>query len=218
MVPKVVKPRKFLLSNAQVSDVANAVLDGADAVMLSGETAKGNWPEEAVETMASVVREAEAAIDAEQLEIMQRTLMPQHARSIEAVIAAAVHTCQDQDANMLLLITETGEAARLAAKYRPKVPIVACCPTEATARRCALLRGVVPIVVPWQTQSNFVTVSVSSVIAAAIHKVTAEMGVAKDGEKAVVLHDSNINDDLEFDDWVMRMVDLSAAEKPALAP
>ena len=207
----------MLLSDPQVSDVANAVLDGADAVMLSGETAKGKWPRQAVETMANVVREAEAAIDAEQLENMQRTLMPRHARSIEAVVAAAVHTCQDQDANMLLLITETGEAARLAAKYRPKVPIVACCPSEATARRCALLRGVVPIVVPWQTSSDAVPISVSSVIGAAIHKVTAEMGVAKNGEKAVVLHDSNIHDDLEFEDWVMRMVDLSTVPKPALA-
>lgn len=202
-------------TRAEVSDVANAVMDGADAVMLSGETAKGAWPEAAVETMAAVVREAEAVIDTEQLEVIRRTIMPRHASSIEAVVAAAVQACQDQDANMLLLVTETGEAPRLAAKYRPGVPIVACCPTEETARRCALLRGVVAIVVPWQTQSDFASVSVSSVISAAIHKVTTEMGVAKEGEKAVVLHDTNINDDFEFEDWVMRMVDLSTGIKTA---
>ena len=57
-------------------------------------------------------------------------LMPKHADSLEAVCAAAARTAQDQDASVVMLVTETGEAPRMTAKYRPRVPIVACCPNE----------------------------------------------------------------------------------------
>ena len=148
--------------------------------------------------------------------------MPKHADSLEAVCAAAARIAQDQDASVVMLVTETGEAPRMTAKYRPRVPIVACCPNEvrrsgrdihvwctslrnrascvcgfaefwgiwgqAVARQCALLRGVIAIVIPWQEGSEFATVSVSRVIAAAITKVKT-MGIVTEG-KAVVLHDS----------------------------
>merc|ERR1711957_308194 len=122
---------------------------------------------------------------------------------MEAVAAAAVRTAQDQGAELLVVVTETGSAPVLAAKYRPTVPIVAVCPEESVARRCALLRGVTPIVIPWQTDGS-VDVDVDKVIAAGL-AAAKEKHIAKGG-RAVVLHDSNISDAEEMSDWVMRVV------------
>lgn len=208
-------------TRAEVSDVANAVVDGADAVMLSGETAKGAWPREAVRTMASVVREAEATMNSEFIADRQQIIKPRtNYSSLEAVCAGAAQACRDQNASMLMVVTETGEGARLAAKYRPSVPIIACCSNAATARSCALLRGVIPIIVPWQMASQsseshaeisadktFWTVSVKKVIAVALQQVRAKGIISDDPEgKALVLHDSDITDGEEMQDWVLRLV------------
>ena len=202
-------------TRAEVSDVANAIMDGADAVMLSGETAKGDWPKEAVETMTGIVREAEAVVDEEILEERQAAMMPEGASSLEAICRGVARASADQGASLLLLVTETGEATRLAAKYRPSIPIVACCPNEAVARQCALQRGVIPIVVPWrggepgEPESNqFASISVKKVIAAALAKVK-KMGIVEGG-KALVLHDSDISDGDEMSDWVLRLVDVES--------
>ena len=92
------------------------------------------------------------------------------------------------------------------------MPIVACCPTGTVARRCALQRGVIPIVVPWQgvddESRKFSTVSVKKVIAASITKVK-RMGIVQSG-KALVLHDSDITDGDEMMDWVLRLVDIDS--------
>merc|ERR1712083_234763 len=95
----------------------------------------------------------------------QQLNMPRPAPSMEAVAAAAVRTAQDQEAELLVVVTETAAAPLLAAKYRPTVPIVAVCPQEDVARRCALLRGVTPIVIPWQiSDDGFSVVNVDKVI------------------------------------------------------
>ena len=171
-------------TRAEVSDVANAVVDGADAVMLSGETAKGKWPREAVRAMAEIVREAEATVNEEYIGNRQQMIMPKHCTSLEAVCAAAAKSCHDQGASMLMLVTETGEGPRLAAKYRPSVPIIACCSNAETARSCALLRGVIPIVVPWTQGSAFSTVSVKKVITAGLAEVV-QKGIVTGGKALV---------------------------------
>ena len=207
----VVNPRP---TRAEVSDVANAVVDGADAVMLSGETAKGAWPEASLRTMSSVVREAEATMNEEYIADRQQIIMPHPCSSLEAVCAGAAKASHDQNASMLMLITETGEGPRLAAKYRPSVPIVACCSSEATARACALLRGVIPIVIPWNSAeaSDLITIDVKKVIQAALARVRA-MGIVTSG-RALVLHDSDISDGEEMSDWVLRLVDVDASGPP----
>merc|ERR1740117_1088534 len=152
--------------------------------------------------------------------------MPQPCESVEAVCAAAARTAQDQNASLVMVLTETGEAPKMMAKYRPSVPIVAVCPTPEAARQCALLRGVIPIVVEWKLNaSEFSRVSVSKVISAALRKVRKmriadvtrkdftfndALSISKGIKKArvIVLHDSDIMDASEMDDWVMRMVDL----------
>lgn len=200
-------------TRAEVSDVANAVTDGADAVMLSGETAKGLWPEAAIRTMSGVVREAEATMVGEEWHRYDpQIIMPKPCSSVESICAAATRACRDQQASMLMVVTETGRVARLAAKYRPhNLPIVACCPTEQTARSCALLRGVIPIVVPWHAgTSEFSTISIHKVIGKALATVK-DMGLVTRG-KALVLHDSNISNGKGMQDWVLRLVDVGAKD------
>lgn len=128
--------------------------------MLSGETAKGKYPQLAVETMTDIIREAEAAICEDELYAMQQMIMPRPAQSMEAVAAASARTAQDQGASLIMVLTETGAAPALIAKYRPAVPVVAVCHSAKVARQCALLCGVVPIVVRWNDGSEFATVSV----------------------------------------------------------
>merc|ERR1712137_1455700 len=122
----------------------------------------------------------------------QQLAMPKPAPSMEAVAAAAVRTAQDQAAQLLVVVTETADAPILTAKYRPTMPIVAVCPQEEVARRCALLRGVTPIVIPWHLGDSFSTVNVDKVIAAGL-AAAKERNIASGGQ-AVVLHDSNIAD------------------------
>lgn len=211
----VVQPRP---TRAEVSDVANAVMDGADAVMLSGETAKGKYPEEAVKAMSYICAEAEAAIDPETMERRQQLVMPKNASAAEAVSAAAARTAQDAQASLVIVVTETGEAPRLVAKYRPSVPIVAVCLDEAVARRCCLLRGVIPVHVPLDEATQKLamhnpTQIVNSVLSKALEQIQ-DLKIGKGGkiiargDKAVVLHDADITDNSELCDWAMRIVDV----------
>jgi pyruvate kinase len=200
----VVNPRP---TRAEVSDVANAILDGADAVMLSGETAKGAWPHEAVDTMARVVREAEAAIDTETLLNFQQLAMPRPAPSCEAVAAAAVRTCNDQMAQMLVVITETGEAPALAAKYRPGVPILAVTASAHIARRCSLLRGVVPMLIDPNANGELIDTDELLRLAIARSKQLAICGSDAMPKKLVALYDTNVSDGAEMTHGVMRIMD-----------
>jgi pyruvate kinase len=193
-------------TRAEVSDVANAVLEGADALMLSGETAKGKFPKEAVKSMRSIIKEAEASMDLEYLERRQQMVMPKPATSVEAVSGGAAKIATDQNASLVVVVTETGEGPRLAAKYRPKEPIIAICDRESVARQCCLLRGVIPFVVPFGQCNGNPTAVVNDVISKGIALVK-EYGIATEGT-AIVLHDSNITDESEMDDWVLRVIHL----------
>lgn len=190
-----------------MSDVAGAVIDGADAVMLSGETAKGKYPFEAVQTMAEIVREAEASIDLEAEEMRQLLVMPHPAPSLEAVCAAAARTANDQRAGGILVITENGEAPRLMSKYRPQVKILAACPSHGVAQGCALYRGVTPIVIPWGHQGAYSSIDVNKIIRAAVVK-GQQLGFLKGVSRIVVLHDADIGSGPEMQNWVMRLFDV----------
>ncbi len=127
-------------TRAEVSDVANAILDGTDAVMLSNETAVGNYPVEAVETMATIARRIEQE---QQTNNLKRTK-----RSITHAISAAVGQIASQlDAAAIMTLTKTGATARNVSKFRPKTPILAITPHVYVSRRLQLVWGVKPLLV-----------------------------------------------------------------------
>lgn len=134
-----------LPTRAEASDVANAVYDGTDAVMLSGETAAGRYPVEAVMMMDRIVRHAEANFrDWGHENIIQAG----HDDAI-AICLAARELAHDRDVEAIAIFTRTGRTAILLSKARPCVPILAFTPVDETYRRLALAWGVTPHHVPW---------------------------------------------------------------------
>jgi pyruvate kinase len=133
-------------TRAEVSDVANAIYDGTDAVMLSGESAVGKYPVEAVEMMARIVTETE--------QHMRENLEPQlrERRSgltiAETICEATAHAADDLDLRGIALFTESGSTARQLSKYHPAAPIFALSPLDVTVNRLNLLWGTTPIRCP----------------------------------------------------------------------
>src|SRR3984885_5285755 len=126
-------------TRAEASDVANAVFDGTDALMLSGETASGLYPLESVVMMARIIVEAEASVTS-----MPR---PVHAGDLqinEAIAEAICHTAEELSLKALAVFTETGSSAALVSKYRPRTPIIGFSPERETRRRMALYWNVLP--------------------------------------------------------------------------
>ena len=134
-----------LPTRAEASDVANAVFDGTDAVMLSGETAAGEYPVEAVTMMDRIVRQAELGFD--EWGHIQDIESGEHDDAM-ALTRAARELAHDQDVAAVTVFTRMGRSALLMAKSRPCVPILAFTPEEHTYRRLALAWGVQPYIVP----------------------------------------------------------------------
>ncbi|MAI80482.1 MAG: pyruvate kinase [Deltaproteobacteria bacterium] len=131
-------------TRAEASDVANAILDGSSAVMLSGETAAGLYPVEAVQTMAELAREAENALD--EFGTLQHILPNSTDVVVEAVAQASTTMANHLDAAAIIALTDTGFTARSISKFRPKSPILAVTSSQAVRKRLALNWGVMPIV------------------------------------------------------------------------
>ncbi|KAJ9198902.1 hypothetical protein DTO166G4_3757 [Paecilomyces variotii] len=135
-------------TRAEVSDVANAVLDGADCVMLSGETAKGNYPKEAVTMMHETCLLAEVAIPHFQVFDELRNLCPRPTDTVESIAMAAVSASLELNAGAILVLTTSGHTARLLSKYRPVCPIIMVSRSAAATRYSHLYRGVYPFHFP----------------------------------------------------------------------
>jgi len=131
-------------TRAEVSDVANAVLDGADCVMLSGETAKGSYPIEAVTIMSQICREAESATFYKQVkgDMLQ---LSSHRTASEAVALSVVAAANTQGCKAIITLTESGSSAGLISKYRPACPIIVVARDLHTLRMIHLYRGCFPV-------------------------------------------------------------------------
>ncbi|KAI6008275.1 pyruvate kinase [Pisolithus orientalis] len=135
-------------TRAEVSDVANAVLDGADCVMLSGETAKGGYPVESVLMMAETCLIAESAICYPPLYNELKSVQPLPTDTAETVAIAAVAAASEQKASAIVVLSTSGNTARLVSKYRPVAPIICVTRNEQTARQIHLHRGCYPFWYP----------------------------------------------------------------------
>lgn len=131
-------------TRAEASDVANAIYDGTDAVMLSGETAAGQYPEEAAKTMRNIAVSAEAAQDYKKL-LSDRTKLVETSL-VNAIGVSVAHTALNLNVKAIVAATESGSTARTISKYRPHSDIIAVTPSEKTARQCAIVWGVNPVV------------------------------------------------------------------------
>jgi pyruvate kinase len=130
-------------TRAEASDVANAIFDGTDAIMLSGESAAGKYPEESVKTMARIAERAESAL--EYREIFLKQSQAQQTSVTEAISQAVANSALDLDAKAIVTATESGYTARMVSKYRPKAPIIAVTTNPQVIRRLMLIWGVIPV-------------------------------------------------------------------------
>jgi pyruvate kinase len=133
-------------TRAEATDVANAILDGTDAVMLSAETASGRHPVEAVEVMARLAEETERA--PEFYSLLRPPTGMREATVTEAVSQAACELAEHLEVQAIVAATSTGFTARMLARHRPRPPVLAVTPTEAAARSLTVVWGVRPVVDP----------------------------------------------------------------------
>jgi len=130
-------------TRAEASDVANAIFDGSDAVMLSAETASGKYPVEAASMMARIICEAE-----ESMTEFARPATQEKLKVAETVAELVCHASRELHMRWIVVFTHSGFTARLISRYRPLVPIAAFSPEAVTRRRMALVWGVAPLAIP----------------------------------------------------------------------
>lgn len=129
-------------TRAEASDVANAIFDGTDAIMLSGETAAGSYPVEAVTTMHNIASRAEQALAYK--EILSHRSKISKATITDAIGQSVAHTALNLEVSAIVTPTESGHTARMISKYRPKAPIVAITANDSATRKLSLVWGVYP--------------------------------------------------------------------------
>ena len=162
-------------TRAEVTDVANAIFDGTDAVMLSGETSIGKYPTQAVGMMAKIAREAEDKLPYEQVLSERARWLEQ--KTSELISYSACHTAQILKAKALVAFTQSGSTAGRVSKYRPRMPIVAITPDAAVAKRLVLRWGVYPFQIAGAS-------SVEELFATGA-RLSKELGLAKRGDLIV---------------------------------
>ena len=163
-------------TRAEASDVANAVFDGADALMLSGETASGAYPVEALQMMVRIVNQAERS-PAFQAATRPR-LIKDHAVFPNAISKATVASANDTGAKLIVAFTESGNTARLISDYRPDARIIAMTPHQETYNRLAIYWGVEPLRVP--------AVRSTDAMLRQANRILVERGFTRPGEVVVI--------------------------------
>ncbi|CAK0764540.1 hypothetical protein CVIRNUC_003168 [Coccomyxa viridis] len=186
-------------TRAEATDVANAVLDGTDCVMLSGETAAGSFPVQAVQVMQKICRESEASLDYYSLfkAIMKRVPVPM--TPLESLASSAVRTAHKVKASLIVVLTRGGSTARLVAKYKPSIPVLTVavpvlttdsltwtCSGEQPARQCLITRGLLPLLAEGSARATD-TDTTDEIIAAAM-TVAKQLKYCQRGDSVVAVH------------------------------
>ncbi|CAD5168680.1 pyruvate kinase, cytosolic isozyme [Musa acuminata AAA Group] len=186
-------------TRAEATDVANAVLDGTDCVMLSGESAAGAYPELAVKIMARICIEAESSLDYEAIfkEMIRSTPLPMS--PLESLASSAVRTANKARATLIVVLTRGGTTAKLVAKYRPRVPILSVVvpvlttdsfdwsvSDEGPARHSLIYRGLVPLLAEGSAKATD-SESTEMILEAALRSAV-EKRLCKPGDAVVALH------------------------------
>ncbi|CAN1174936.1 Pyruvate kinase, cytosolic isozyme [Linum perenne] len=186
-------------TRAEATDVANAVLDGTDCVMLSGESAAGLYPELAVKTMRRICIEAESSLDYKTIfkEMIRSTPLPMS--PLESLASSAVGTANKARAKLIIVLTRGGTTATLVAKYRPSVPILSVvvpvlttdsfdwgCSDESPARHSLIYRGLIPLLAEGSSRATDAE-STKEILDAAL-KSAIKKGLCNAGDAVVVLH------------------------------
>jgi len=193
-------------TRAEATDVANAVLDGTDCVMLSGETAAGAYPLEAVEVMSGICEEAEKCVDNDTLtqSLVQSTLTSEPMTTIESLASSAVLTASKVHAKIIVVLASSGNAARYIAKYRPDQPIVVGVvpvkrraaigfdssngtPEEQVARQCLLTRGLIPVMVSDRSELESAPEAAKNCVLESIEYARSR-GLVSAGDKVVSMY------------------------------
>ncbi|CAL5213024.1 unnamed protein product [Lathyrus oleraceus] len=186
-------------TRAEATDVANAVLDGTDCVMLSGETAAGAYPELAVRTMAKICVEAESTIDYGDVfkRIMEHSPVPMS--PLESLASSAVKMANSAKAAVILVLTRGGSTAKLVAKYRAGMPILSVvvpeiktdtfdwsCSDEGPARHSLIFRGLIPVLSAGSARASHAETT-EEALDFAIQYAKAK-GLCNNGDSVVALH------------------------------
>ena len=165
-------------TRAEASDVANAVFDGSDALMLSNETSVGAYPVESVRTMAKIIRSVEASRRPSHARRRDDEAGPS-SRTADLICRNAVYLAHELDAKVIVSFTESGTTARLTSAHRPDIPVVALSPHERVAARLALCRGVLPFTIEPITSTDE--------LAPAVERLLRRAKLVSKGDKVVLV-------------------------------
>lgn len=163
-------------TRAEVTDVANAIIDGTDAIMLSGETAAGKYPVEAVETMANIAERIEDSLDYKRAQ--RSRILGKDITITNAISHATCTSAQSLEASAIITATSSGYTANAVSKFRPECPIIATTPSERVMRKLALVWGVHPILSK-ESKSTDEIIEISV-------KDSLEKGLISDGDLVII--------------------------------
>lgn len=170
-------------TRAESSDVANAVLDGTDVCSLSSETAIGKHPINAIKMMSKICAEAERCVNYRKTFETTIKYTPHPVSIAEAVAQSAVRSVQHFCIDLIIVITDTGNICRLLAKYRPPVPIFACCVSNTVIRNLQFVWGIQGYKIPsYQGTENLLQLVI---------RHAKELKMVTTGHKAVCIHSAS---------------------------
>jgi pyruvate kinase len=162
-------------TRAEVSDIANAILDGADALMVTGETAMGKFPERVIKVLTRVIEETESSINYQDYYIARGK---KHLNTAQAISHAACSVAYDQNIKILITMTHSGSTARMVSRYRPAARIIAMTPIEEISRQLSIVWGITPIVINEYNSSGEIQDVANAVL--------SREEILKKGEKYVI--------------------------------